>query len=114
MRKAVTVVALFLCAGASAVADDKPATKPDRGRLEIVPPPVQGPPKPPDLSLPRQPAAPPARATPPSERFEQHEEPPAQGQRPDGLDRGEGFAALPRETPSAVKALEDWIGPIFP
>ena len=114
MRMAVIVVGSLICAGAPALADDNPATKRDSGKIQIVPPPVQGPPKPPDLGLPRQPVTPPERATPSNERFEQHEEPPAQGQRPDGLDRGEGFAALPRETPSGIKALEDWIGPIFP
>jgi hypothetical protein len=114
MRLAVVITTVLLCAGAPALAADDAAPKRNGGRLEIVPPPLQGPPKPPDLSLPRQPVTPPERTTPSSERFEEHEEPRAQGQAPDGLDRGEGFAALPRETPTGVKALEDWIGPIFP
>ncbi|MBV8537545.1 MAG: hypothetical protein JO128_18255 [Alphaproteobacteria bacterium] len=110
MRVAVTIAAVLMFAGVPADAADDAAKKPD-GKLEIVP---MGPPKPPDLGLPRQPVTPPERGTPASERYEQHEDPPAQGRRPDGLDRGEGFAALPSQTPSGIKALEDWIGPIFP
>jgi hypothetical protein len=110
MRLAVIIAATVLGTGAAALADDAPPPA-ERGKLEVVP---MGPPKPPDLSVPRPAATPPARAISPSERFQEHEEPAAQGPAPDGLDRGEGYAALPRETPSGVKALEDWIGPIFP
>jgi len=112
MRLAVIVATTALCVGGAAIADDA-ATKPDDGRIQIVPP--QAPAKPPDLTVPPAPApvAPPASPPPATEKLEQHEDPPPRGQSPDDLPRGEGAAAIPRERPSGIKAIEDWVRSLF-
>lgn len=85
------------------------------GQLEVQPgPQPQKPTQPPNLNIPSRPAAPsqPGRTgpenQPPNESIEQHQEPPPKGQAPDELPRGEGAAMIPKETPSGIKAIEDW------
>ena len=107
--------------GGPATAPPTAAPPPGSGRFEVQPGPQKPaqPPPPPNLNIPSPPATtPPAtgpgpRATPPSERFEQHQEPAPRGQDPDALPRGEGAAMIPKEKPSAIKAVEDWVASWF-
>lgn len=110
--------------------DDKAATTTDApspgappgnsGQLEVQPGlQPQKPAQPPNLNIPGPPATPsqPGRTgpegPPPNERVEQHQEPPPRGQPPDELPRGEGAAMIPRETPSGIKAIEEWFASWF-
>ena len=79
------------------------------GRLQVRPPP-EGPPKPPDLTVPPAPVTPPPPATEPGRNINQPDEPPPpaawEGDEPP---RGEGAAAIPRESPPAIAAFKRWL-----
>ena len=107
------------------VADDTPedgATPPPAGetppansggvQLDVRPQPTP-PEKPPlDLSVPRErstePLSPPAAGQPDREG-DTSNAPPSSPWEADEPPRGEGAAIIPQETPSGIKAVEDWI-----
>jgi hypothetical protein len=87
-------------------------------QLEIRPQQPPPPEKPPlDLSVPRErptePLSPPAANQPDREGDTSNAPPPAPWEA-DEPPRGEGAAIIPQETPSAIKAVEDWIRSWFP
>jgi hypothetical protein len=89
------------------------------GPLQVQPGPETKPPaQPPNLTVPPSPVTPPQpgqtgpKSNPPP-TFEQHQEPGPGGENPNGPPRGEGAAMIPKQTPSGIKAIEDWISSWF-
>ena len=110
---------------ADATADDGKAPKTDGGprtsdgggKIEIQPgPQPQQPPQPPNLNIPAPPVTPPPPGRPgteanppPGQTLERHQEPGPGGEDANKPPRGEGAAMIPKETPSGIKAIEDWL-----
>lgn len=97
--------------------DSAPANSESGGKLEIQPgPQPQQPPQPPNLNIPAPPVTPPQPGQPgtegnpaPGQTLEQHQEPGPRGEDAEKPPRGEGAAMIPKETPSGIKAIEDWL-----
>lgn len=96
-------------------ADTQPATG---APLQVQPgTKPQQPAQPPNLNVPPPPVPPSQPGTegnpPPNQTFEPHQEPGPGGQDPEKPPRGEGAAMIPKETPSGIKAIEDWVSSWF-
>lgn len=109
-------------AGAPPATTPPADTQPTAGApLQVQPgPPTKPPAQPPNLNVPPPPVPPsqpgqtvPEGNPPPGQTFEQHQEPGPGGQDPEKPPRGEGAAMIPKETPSGIKAIEDWVSSWF-